>query len=236
MSPSSCVPAAFASSPGIGPGIEARLQRARDDRRAGGAARARGARRCPSSSASAGCSGSRRSGCGSSAAALGVRTVAGLREAADDGTADAGAGHRAEDGRADPRRPGGGGDGTAAPRDAPQPRPRARRRDRGGARRRARRRSAPRLRPLDAVRGRRPRGRGARRFERLPQIVSVLERSADRSVGVTAEGYPIEVRSPRPSASGRRSCGRPGRPAYVAGPRTPARKRPQRWRCTPTSV
>ncbi len=31
------------------------------------------------------------------------------------------------------------------------------------------------------------------RFGRLPQIVSVLDRSADRSVGVTAEGYPIEA-------------------------------------------
>ena len=30
-------------------------------------------------------------------------------------------------------------------------------------------------------------------FERLPPIVSVLERSAERSVGVTAEGYPIEA-------------------------------------------
>ena len=30
-------------------------------------------------------------------------------------------------------------------------------------------------------------------FERLPQIVSVLERSAERCVGVTAEGYPIEA-------------------------------------------
>jgi DNA polymerase (family X) len=32
------------------------------------------------------------------------------------------------------------------------------------------------------------------RFERLPQIVSVLERGTDRAVGVTVEGVPIEVR------------------------------------------
>ena len=53
------------------------------------------------------------------------------------------------------------------------------------------------------------------RFARLPQIVSVLERSDDRAVGVTAEGFPIEVVVAPPKRFGTALLRATGSPEYV---------------------
>ena len=54
-------------------------------------------------------------------------------------------------------------------------------------------------------------------FERLPQIVSVLERSAERSVGVTAEGVPVEAVFAPPERFGTALLRATGSVEYVAG-------------------
>jgi DNA polymerase (family 10) len=53
------------------------------------------------------------------------------------------------------------------------------------------------------------------RFERLPQIVSVLERSTARSVGVTAEGFPVEAVLAPPGALGTTLIRATGSAEYV---------------------
>ncbi len=55
------------------------------------------------------------------------------------------------------------------------------------------------------------------RFERLPQIVSVLERSAERSVGVSGDGYPIEAVYAPPESFGTALFRATGSSEYVAG-------------------
>ena len=53
--------------------------------------------------------------------------------------------------------------------------------------------------------------------EALPQIVAVLERDERRVVGVTAEGYPIEVVATTPSSFGTELVRATGSAEYVAG-------------------
>ena len=53
-------------------------------------------------------------------------------------------------------------------------------------------------------------------LERLPQIVSVLEREDDRAVGVTVEGIPIEVIAATPASFGTALLRATGSPEYVA--------------------
>jgi DNA polymerase (family X) len=53
-------------------------------------------------------------------------------------------------------------------------------------------------------------------LEDLPQIVAVLERDENRVVGVTAEGYPIEVVAADPERFGTELVRATGSPAYVA--------------------
>ena len=64
-------------------------------------------------------------------------------------------------------------------------------------------------------------------LERLPQIVSVLEREDDRAVGVTVEGIPVEVIAATPEGFGTALLRATGSPEYVAslGPLPEARHR-----------
>jgi DNA polymerase (family 10) len=55
------------------------------------------------------------------------------------------------------------------------------------------------------------------RFERLPQIVTVVEREERRAVGVTVEGVPFELRVPPPSRFGAELIRATGAAAYVEG-------------------
>ena len=87
-------------------------------------------------------------------------------------------------------------------------------------------RPAPGLRPLDALRRRRARRTVSTRFEALPQIVAVLERDERRVVGVTAEGYPIEVIGATPGELRDRARPRDRVGGYVAW--SPARTGPKR--------
>ena len=54
------------------------------------------------------------------------------------------------------------------------------------------------------------------RFERLPQIVSVVERSERRAMGVTVEGVPVELVVPEPERLGTELVRATGSEAYVA--------------------
>jgi DNA polymerase (family X) len=54
------------------------------------------------------------------------------------------------------------------------------------------------------------------RLESLPQVVSVVERAADRAVGVTVEGIPIEVVAARPERYGTELFRATGPPELVA--------------------
>jgi DNA polymerase (family 10) len=53
------------------------------------------------------------------------------------------------------------------------------------------------------------------RFERLPEIVSVVEREPRRAVGVTVEGVPVELRVPEPNRFGTELVRATGSRAYV---------------------
>ena len=54
------------------------------------------------------------------------------------------------------------------------------------------------------------------RFERLPQIVGVVERQARRALGVTVEGVPVELVVAEPKSFGTALLGATGSRAYVA--------------------
>ncbi|HEU6444337.1 MAG TPA: PHP domain-containing protein [Gaiellaceae bacterium] len=54
-----------------------------------------------------------------------------------------------------------------------------------------------------------------RRFEKLPQIVALVEREDRRAVGVTVEGVPVELRVPPPAAAGTELIRATGAPPYV---------------------
>jgi DNA polymerase (family 10) len=54
-------------------------------------------------------------------------------------------------------------------------------------------------------------------FEALPSIVSVLERSERRAVGVTVEGVPVELVAADPARAGTELIAATGTAAYVAG-------------------
>ena len=54
------------------------------------------------------------------------------------------------------------------------------------------------------------------RFETLPQIVAVIERSQERAVGVTVEGVPVELVVAEPERYGTALLRATGAPAYVA--------------------
>jgi DNA polymerase (family 10) len=54
------------------------------------------------------------------------------------------------------------------------------------------------------------------RFEHLPQIVAVVERDVERSLGVTVEGVPVELLLAPPARFGTAVVRATGSPAYVA--------------------
>jgi DNA polymerase (family X) len=55
------------------------------------------------------------------------------------------------------------------------------------------------------------------RFERLPQIVSIVERAERRAIGVTVEGVPVELVVAEPERFGTELVRATGSEAYVAG-------------------
>ena len=87
-----------------------------------------------------------------------------------------------------------------------------------GARRRDGRRPAALARLERGVRGRvrRRAGPALDRFEPLPQIVSVVERSERRAIGVTVEGVPVELVVAEPERFGTELVRATGSEAYVA--------------------
>ena len=126
--------------------------RARRDRRARRAARARGRGDAGARRRRAACSALSPKRMRELGNALGVRTLAELREAAAAGRLESRARDRPEDGRADPDRARADERAAAsAARDAAEPRPGARRRARDGARRGAGRRPAALVRPLERL-------------------------------------------------------------------------------------